>query len=122
MIELDTELDTDPNDNNIGQMVKADTLNRLAFVELEYYEKHGTFKGDHPIVRRYRLLNKLNRLRRNDPGQFTKDMVNASKGITRYQSLIRTEKHKDLEERVTWENLIKEYQEKLEIMEELISS
>lgn len=122
MIELDPELDKDPNDNNIGQMVGADARNRLAFVELEHYQEHHTFKGDHPIVSRYKLLNELNRLRYSDPDQFMKDLINASKGITRYQSMIKTSKFKDDQERVLWETMIKQFKEKLQIMQDLISS
>ena len=122
MMRLDPELDIDPNNINVGQMVRADTLNRLAFVELEYYQKHRTFKGVHPIVSRYRLYNELNRLRHSDPDQFMKDLVNTNKSITRYESLIRTGKHRDTEERVQWESLIQQFQNKLEIMKELISS
>lgn len=121
MIELDTILDSDPTDDNVGQMVRADALNRLAFVELEHYEKNKTFKGDHPIVSKYKLLNRLNSLLHSDPVKFMNEVTNANKGISRYQSLIKNEKYKSVEERVQWEELIKGFAQKLEIMQNLIS-
>lgn len=49
------------------------------------------------------------------------EMVNANKNITRYQSMINTNKYKDIEEMNAWLSIIADYTNKLSIMKRLIS-
>lgn len=118
---IDQLLDKDPTLDNIRQMVSDDERNRLAFLELEHYQKTGTFLFKHPILSKHNLTNELEALRKASPSRFMKEMVNADKNITRYRSLINNNKFKSEEERLGWEDHIHAMSMKLDIMKELIS-
>lgn len=121
MAKLDKVIDEDPSLMNISQMVKDDIRNRLAFLELEHYNKHHKFLYKHPILKDYKLHNDLDRLRKASPERFMNELVNADKNITRYESRIRNRKYRDEEEKQTWLNHIEDFKQKLEIMKKLIA-
>lgn len=120
MVSMDAVLDS-ANDGEVIQFIDADSNNHLAFLELSYYEKHKTFLYLHPLLTRYKLEADLNELRVNNPEEFMNQSINASKSITRYQSLINNKKYKDKEEMESWLALIREYNDKLSIIKSLIS-
>ena len=109
------------NDSNVKEFVDADMRNHLAFLELASYNKTKKFLYKHPLLKRYQFENDLELLRRKDPEKFMSDLIKADQNITRYRSLISNNKYKDEEEKNIWLNLIGEYQEKLSIMQRLIS-
>mgnify|MGYP001105366304 CR=1 FL=1 len=119
MQQLDKVIDDEPE--LAGKMVAMDERNRLAFLELESYQSSKKFLYKHPILRSYKIKNKLDALRKSDPERFMKDLINASKAIARYESKINNKKYKSEEELLSWRNLIKDYKEKLELMKACIS-
>jgi hypothetical protein len=121
MEKLDKVIDKEPTLDNIRQMVTDDERNRLAFFELEHYQKTGAFLYKHPILVKYKLTNDLEQLRKASPERFMSELVNADKNITRYRSLIKNNKYKDEEERMAWEGHIGDLSDKLGIMKLLIS-
>lgn len=110
-----------PTVNNIGKIVENDSRNRLAFVELEHFEKTGTFLYKHPLLLNERLTNDLEQLRRSDPERFTTDLINVSKNVTRYTSLIKNQKYSSEQEKMKWLNHIEESNNKREIMTKLMA-
>jgi hypothetical protein len=121
MAALDKVIDQDPSTMNLRQMVTDDERNHLAFLELDNFSKHGAFLYKHPILKQHKLHNELDALRRASPDRFMNEMVNADKNITRYRSMIKNNKYRDPQEKVTWEGHVKNMEEKLEIMKKLIS-
>ena len=121
MGKLDKVLDQDPSLDNVRQMVSDDERNRLAFLELGHFNKIGTFLYKHPILKKHKLSNDLDAMRKASPDRFMSEMVNADKNITRYRSMIKNNKYRDTEECTTWEGHIKDMSEKLDIMKGLIS-
>ena len=119
MTELDVILDDQPD--KAGLMVTLDIRNRQAFDELSHYQSSKSFLYQHPLLLKYKLKNSLDALRKADPERFMKELINASKAITRYESMIKTRKYKDQEELNNWNELILSYQQKLDVMKTLIS-
>ena len=101
--------------------MNADTVNHLAFLELKSYNTKKQFLFLHPILKDYKLECELNQLRKINPDKFMNEMVNARLNITRYQSMINTNKYKDIEEMNAWLSIIADYTNKLSIMKRLIS-
>lgn len=120
MKALDPILD-DATDEQIAQYVDDDYRNHLAFIELSNYEKTGEFLYVHPILKGQARQNELEILRKTNPGEFTRQMVNAQKSIERYTSRINQLKYKDDTELADWARLIESYTEKLSMMQKLIS-
>lgn len=121
MKAIDKVIDQVPTAGNISKMVADDERNRLAFLELAHFEKTGRFLYKHPILKKEKLTNELEQLRKSNPDKFTSDLVNASKNITRYTSQINNYKYKNEEEKIKWLNHIRDLNMKLEIMRELLS-
>ena len=121
MRNLDAIIHSDCTDANAKAYTEADTRNHLAFLELEQYNNTATFAYIHPLLTAYKLEQELNQLRRVNPEQFMNDLINASKNITRYRSMINSKKYKSNEELKDWLAIIEDYQNKLTIMKTLIS-
>ena len=105
-----------------SRFVDADTRNHLAFLELSKYEKDKTFLYLHPLLLSYKAENDLNQLRFSNPDEFMNQTINASKSITRYQSMINNNKYKDKDELASWQAIIREYSDKLSMIKRLIST
>lgn len=118
---IDAVIDDQPTVENIANLVKYDELNRLAFNELEQFNKHQVFLFKHPLVFKRKLEEQLDALRRSDPADFMKQLANAKSNITRYNSMIKNNKYKNDEELGQWREHIKVAEQKLAIMEVLIS-
>lgn len=121
MKAIDKVLDQIPTNENISKMVADDECNRLAFLELEHFQKTGQFLYKHPILKKEKLTNELEQLRKSNPNKFTTDLINVSKNITRYTSQIKKPKYKSEEEKVKWVKHICDLNMKLEIMQKLLS-
>lgn len=109
------------NDEQLQQFAADDDRNALAFQELKYFEKHGDFLYLHPLLQHHQKEHELEILRKSNPVEFSKQMVNAQKGIERYKSRISNKKYKNDEELHNWGQLVAEYEKKLNIMQILIS-
>lgn len=120
LTRLDAELEDTINNSNVADFVRNDIRNQQAFMELEHYSKHQTFLYTHPLTKHRQLTNELDALRKAAPQRFMTELVNADKSITRYKSLIKNGKAKDTEEKQKWQDIIEQYQEKLDIMRSLI--
>jgi hypothetical protein len=121
MARTDHLLDRDPSLDNIKQMISDDIRNRLAFQELEHYQKHGRFLYKHPLLKDQKLIDELDQMRKTDPERFMNELVNADKSISRYQSQLKNKKYKNDEEKLAWQELIRQYKVKLGIMKRLIA-
>ncbi len=121
MTRTDKLLDQDPSLDNITQMIEDDIRNRLAFKELESFEKNGRFLYKHPLLKERKLIDELDHLRKTNPERFMNELVNADKSISRYTSQLKTQKYKNEEEKLTWQELVIEYKAKLGIMKRLIA-
>ncbi len=122
MQQTDNLIDEDPSPENIKKLIDDDERNLLGFRELESYNSTHTFLYVHPLLKKYKLESDLERLRKSNPERFMKELINADKSITRYQSLINNRKYKDKQERLSWQNHIKKFREKKEIMKRLLSA
>jgi len=120
MKALDPILD-DATDEQIAAFIDDDDRNYLAFLELSNYEKLKEFLYIHPIMTIQAKENTLEILRKTNPTEFTRQMINAQKSIERYTSRINQQKYKDDTERDDWARLIETYTNKLNIMQDLIS-
>lgn len=120
MQALDPVLDT-ADTETIAAFCSDDDRNHLAFLELKYFEKHGEFMYLHPILEKQAHENELEILRKSNPTEFMKQMVNAQKSIERYTSRINNKKYKNEEELADWYRLIESYTKKLDMMQTLIS-
>jgi len=89
MKALDPVLDT-AHSQQIEQFIDDDDRNHLAFLELTNYQKHNEFLYLHPILQNLAKQNQLDILRRTNPAEFTRQMVNAQKNIERYTSRIES--------------------------------
>lgn len=118
---IDKIIDNEPTASNIGNLIELDELNRLAFMELEHYNKHAKFLFKHPRLQKNKLCNEFEILLENNPAAFMKKSGSFTQNISRYKSHIKQKKYKNKEELVQWENHIKAAEEKLEIMQVLIS-
>lgn len=105
----------------IAAFCADDERNHLAFLELKYFEKHGEFLYMHPLLKDQAREHDLEILRKTNPTEFTKQMVNAQKSIERYTSRINLKKYKNETELADWSDLIASYTKKLEMMQALIS-
>ena len=115
-------MDNELTNQIVSEFVNNDIRNHHAFQELDSYNRTKRFVYLHPLTKRHQLTNELDALRKASPTLFRKEMVNADKSISRYNSAIKNNKAKTEEERQNWMQLINEYKEKLEIMERLIQS
>lgn len=120
MEALDPVLDTADTDT-IAAYCADDERNHLAFAELKYFEKHGEFLFLHPLLKDLARDHDLEILRKSNPAEFTKQMVNAQKSVERYTSRINGLKYKNDTELADWSTLIASYTKKLELMQNLIS-
>lgn len=120
MEALDPVLDVATSET-IAAFCTDDERNQLAFLELSYFENHGEFLYLHPLLQNQAHENELEILRKSNPGEFTKQMVNAQKSIERYTSRINSGKYKNETELADWSALIVFYSKKLEMMQALIS-
>ncbi len=109
------------NDEQLQQFCSDDDRNYLAFQELKYYEQHKEFLYLHPLLQSEQHQHELELLRKSNPIEFSKQMVNAKKSIERYKSRINKNKFKNDEERRAWGDLIVAYEKKLHMMQILIS-
>ena len=105
----------------IETFCKDDERNHLASLELKHFEKHGEFLYLHPILQEQAQEHELEILRKSNPAEFTKQMVNARKSIDRYVSRINNKKYKNTDELDEWNRLIDHYTGKIEMMQVLIS-
>ena len=120
MKALDPVLDS-AGTEQIEQYCADDDRNHLAHLELHYFEKHGDFLYLHPLLRDQAREHELEILRKSNPTEFMKQMVNAQKSIERYQSRINNKKYKNQEELADWSTLIESYTKKIKMMQTLIS-
>lgn len=120
MQALDSVIDS-ATDEQLSAFVDDDDRNHLAFIELKVFEKHGEFLYLHPLLKDQAREHELEILRKTNPAEFTKQMVNAQKSIERYTSRINKQKYKSEQERADWLALIDAYAKKLDIMQLLIS-
>ena len=120
MQALDSVIDS-ATDEQLAQFVDDDDRNHLAFIELKCSEKRGEFLYLHPLLKDQARENDLEILRKTNPAEFTRQMVNAQKSIERYTSRINLSKYKNEQERADWLALIDTYTKKLDIMQLLIS-
>jgi len=120
MKALDSILDN-ATDKQVAQYIDDDDRNYLAFLELSNFEKLKEFLYIHPIMTIQAKENTLEILRKTNPTEFTRQMINAQKSIERYTSRINQQKYKDDTERDDWARLIETYTNKLNIMQDLIS-
>lgn len=120
MRALDAVLDN-AESNQIESFINDDDRNQLAFLELDNYEKKGEFLYLHPILKNKSEENSLEILRRTNPGEFAKQMINAKKSIERYTSRINQKKYRDDAELNDWRMLIEGYTSKLLMMQKLFS-
>lgn len=109
------------NNEQLKQFCSDDDRNYLAFQELRYFEKHGEFLYLHPLLQSYKQENELEILRRSNPREFAKQMLNAQKSIERYTSRINNKKYKNEKELADWRALVDKYIAKVEMMRILIS-
>lgn len=116
----DSTIDTATTEQ-IEQFLADDERNHLAFLELSHFEKTGDFIYLHPIIKAKAKDNYLEVLRKANPTEFTRQMVNAKKSIERYTSRINLKKYRTENELNEWTGLIATYTEKLKIMQALIS-
>ena len=117
--QLNQQLDKDIDNTIVGDFVRNDIRNQLAFMELDNYNRTGTFLYVHPLTKRKQLTNELDAIRKAAPERFMNELINADKSIARYKSRLNNNKHTD-EERERFLQLIKDYEEKLYIMRTLI--
>lgn len=120
MKALDPILDS-ANNQQLAAFIADDDRNHLAFLELSHFEKTGEFLFVHPILEGQAKQNALEILRKTNPVEFTRQMVNAQKSIERYTSRINQQKYKDETELADWQQLIESYTAKLNMMQTLIS-
>lgn len=120
MKAIDPVLDT-ATPEQLAAFIADDDRNHLAFMELTYFEKTGEFLCVHPILQHQEKQNELEVLRKTNPAEFTRQMVNAQKSTERYLSRIKQQKYKNDQELADWTRLIESYTQKLNMMQQLIS-
>ena len=121
MQQTDKLIEDDPSPENIKKLLDDDERNLLGFRELESYNNSHTFLYVHPLLKKHKLESDLERLRKSNPERFMKELINADKSITRYQSLINNRKYKNKQELAAWRQHIQKFREKKEIMKQLLS-
>ena len=119
MRELDEKLDEDTS--FAKQLVEYDNKNRLAWEELEYFNKSGDFKWKHPILQQKHSIKQLVDLKKKDPKGFLDKYTNANKNITRYQSQLTQKKYDSEEEKQRIEQNLYKHTQQSELMASLLN-
>jgi hypothetical protein len=119
MQQAERLLDTDPS--QAGRMVALTQRNRLAFVELDNYNKHKAFLFKHPYTIRYEQLDALDSLRRSDPETYMKQLYAAERRRDNYKSQIKNKHYKDEAQLSDWTNKLDETIKLIDKMHKLIA-
>ncbi|HET6558075.1 MAG TPA: hypothetical protein VFG54_12220 [Prolixibacteraceae bacterium] len=120
MRALDPVLDQ-ATSSQVSKFTDDDDRNHLAFLELTNYEKTGEFLYVHPLMKGLVKENEWEILRRTNPAEFTRQLLNAQKSIERYTSRINQKKYKSEQELADWQGLIETYTHKSSVMQKLLS-
>lgn len=121
MLDIDKIIDRQPTSSNVQELVELDIENKAIFKELDSYNSTQKFIFIHPLTKALEHVDRLRTLRKNNPEQFTNELVNCDKSITRYKSMIKNKKNKDNNELQDWTKLLKDYEQKLKLMNMIIS-
>lgn len=121
MHNYDRVIDKDPSAENIAGLIVNDIENKQCFEELKHYNDNGQFLFIHSLTKELQETDRLRAMRKNDPEQFTSELVNCDKSITRYKSQIKNEKYKSPQELGDWLSLLKDYELKRKLLTQIIS-
>lgn len=95
--------------------------NEMAQRELKYFEKQKTFLFLHPIAIEYADTLEFEHKRRENPGDFMREMMNAEKNVSRYKRLLDTNPKADDETRMKWLKLKSDWESKVRLMQNMLS-
>jgi hypothetical protein len=121
MRDFDSKVDRAANKENIAGLINNDIENKQCFEELQSYNDTGKFLHVHSLTKELQSIDRLRTLRKTDPAQFTNELINCDKSITRYKSLIKNKKYKAREELADWQSLLRDYEVKRKLLTQIIS-
>jgi hypothetical protein len=118
MRKLDPFIDDDSE--VLKKFCKLEERSQNAHEELILFSKTKTFKYNHPVTSEYKKTLLLEKMKREAPSDFIKEIANIDKYVSRYKSYLKNKKYKNEEERLKWLKLLSEYEEKQRIVMTLI--
>lgn len=122
MQEIKATLDNHPEQAPL--MAELDDRNRQAHHELEVYEQTGIFPAIHPIAVQFLADKKsrqlLEKLKRENPEAFLKQVANITQNIRRIQSRIKKHHYRDEEELEKWQRNLDNAQRLMQIIKQVV--
>lgn len=121
MHSFDQVVDNDPSAENIAGLIVNDIENKQCFEELKHYNDKAQFLFIHPLTKELQEVDRLRAMRKNNPELFASELVNCNLSITRYKSQIKNKKYKSPQELGDWLSLLKDYEIKRKLLNQIIS-
>lgn len=105
-----------PDNETIHDFIEAEVRNRMGFLELDSFNRHGTFIFIHPLLQQYKFRLDMEAL----PGsELANKLNNIKKNLSRYKRKI--DNAKTAEEKDIWQEKYKEYKEYEKVIRDVLN-